>query len=576
MRTGNYPYTLLLLLVVCMMTGCGDRARENSFNEIENRISADPKAAVLFVDSLAADSTWSAGMSKAEHARFDLLRVKSADKAYVRHTSDSLIRTVLGYYEKHTGSEQYPEALYYGGRVYSDLGDSPTALRYFQQALDVLPEKDANIGLRCRILSQTGRLLNSLRLYDKAIPYLEEVISLESRDTVSKNLVYNMELLGAVNFHARNYDTAEKLFIEALQMAESRWPDLVARQKMYLAAVKREEGDYETALSLIRGIPETIKDDYLTTALGCAAEIYLSAGDKDTARIYASRLANLENSNNQKEGFNLLFSPELIDRLPEDSVVPLVRRYRDVVEKFVSKNGDTGALIQNAYYNYSLHERKRAESDRDKLHLQQTISIILCVAVLLLGVLFYMAVRNKNNKIKLHEAISELKTLKGQLLPATLGDGIRNREKVDARPLSTQHLQDKLRREWLDIYHSMEDLPAVSEQILMSDAYKEIVRRLENGKNISPQSPLWGEIGKTVKDCFPDFEHRLRILMGRKPKRDEYRTALLIKCGMTSSQTARLFSVVKSAINYRRKSLVGALFGVEKEVQILDYIIRIL
>ena len=125
MRTGNYPYTLLILLVICMITGCNDRARENSFDEIENRISADPKAAVLFVDSLAADSTWSSGMSKAERARFDLLRVKSADKAYVRHESDSLIRTVLGYYEKHTGSEQYPEALYYGGRVYSDLGDSP-------------------------------------------------------------------------------------------------------------------------------------------------------------------------------------------------------------------------------------------------------------------------------------------------------------------------------------------------------------------------------------------------------------------------------------------------------------------
>ena len=576
MKPLHIIYIFILAFTSCAMSGCSDRERVNTFNEIENRISTDPKAAVLFVDSLAADSTWSAGMSKAERARFDLLRVKSADKAYVRHTSDSLIRTVLEYYEKHPGSEQYPEALYYGGRVYSDLGDSPTALRYFQQALDALPEKDANTGLRCRILSQTGRLLNSLRLYDKAIPYLEEVISLESRDTVSKNLVYNMELLGAVNFHARNYDTAEKLFTGALEIAESRWPDLVARQKMYLAAVKREEGDYETALSLIRGIPETIKDDYLTTALGCAAKIYLSAGDKDTARMYASRLANLENSNNQKEGFHLLLSPELIDRLPEDSVVPLVHRYRDVVEKFVSKNGDTGALIQNAYYNYSLHERERAESDRDKLHLQQTISIILCVAVLLLGGLFYMAVRNKNNKIKLHEAISELKTLKGQLLPATLSDGIRNREKVDARPLSTQRLQDELRREWLDIYHSMADLPAVSEQILMSDAYKEIVRRLENGKNISPQSPLWSEIGKTVRDCFPDFEHRLRILMGRKPKRDEYRTALLIKCGMTSSQTARLFSVVKSAINYRRKSLAGSLFGVEKEVQILDYIIRIL
>ena len=174
MRTGNYPYTLLLLLVVCMMTGCGDRAREDSFNEIENRISTDPKAAVLFVDSLAADSTWSAVMSKAERARFDLLRVKSADKAYVRHTSDSLIRTVLGYYEKHPGSEQYPEVLYYGGRVYSDLGDSPTALRYFQQALDALPLKEENKRLRSTILVQMAYMLDRMRIYDEAIPFMKE------------------------------------------------------------------------------------------------------------------------------------------------------------------------------------------------------------------------------------------------------------------------------------------------------------------------------------------------------------------------------------------------------------------
>ena len=576
MKVPEVIYIIILLSALFVLSGCAGDACDSRFDDIERRIDTDPATALRYVDSLNADIVWKEGMNAAERARFDLLRVKSADKAYVRHESDSLIRSVLEYYEKHPRSEQYPEALYYGGRVYSDLGDSPTALRYFQQALDALPQKEKYKKLRCHILSQTGRLLNSLRLYDKAIPYLEEVISLESQDSASKNLVYNLELLGAVNFHARNYDTAEKLFTRALDASRPRWPDLVARQKMYLASVKCEEGEYATALSLIRGVPECIKDDYLTTALGCAAKIYLSVGERDTAYMYASRLANLENSNNQKEGFRLLLSPALMDRLPEDSVVTLVRRYRDVVEKFVSKNGDARALIQDAYYDYSLHERERAEGDRQKLRLQQTISIILCIVVLLLGVVFYLALRSKNNKIQLHEAINELKTLKGQLMPPAHCREVGDRKNDSPLALSTQDLQDELRREWLDVYHSMTDLPAVSTQILMSDAYKEIQSRAEIGKVIPPHSPLWGKIGNTVRECFPDFDRRLRILMGRKPKTDEYRMALLIKCGMTSTKSARLFSVVKSSINYRRKNLAESLFGVENKVKILDYIIRIL
>ena len=249
MRTGIYPYKLLILLVVCMITGCNDRARENSFNEIESRISTDPKAAVLFVDSLAADSAWSAGMSKAERARFDLLRVKSADKAYVRHTSDSLIRTVLEYYEKHTGSEQYPEALYYGGRVYSDLGDSPTALRYFQQALDAL-SGETDLRLKGTVLSQTARLMNRMRMYDQAQTYLKEVIAIneQSRDTAS--LAYDYELSGAIYMHTDSLDQARILFDKALALSEPG-SGMEARQYTYLAAIQYERGNFNTHASKV-------------------------------------------------------------------------------------------------------------------------------------------------------------------------------------------------------------------------------------------------------------------------------------------------------------------------------------
>ncbi|MDE6336364.1 MAG: tetratricopeptide repeat protein, partial [Muribaculaceae bacterium] len=92
---------------------------------------------------------------------------------------------MIKYYSSHN-KELHPEALYYGARVYSDLGDYPTALKYFQEALDHLPSDTKDIDLKSRILSQTGRLLNTLRLYQEAIPYVESTLELDRQqnDTI--------------------------------------------------------------------------------------------------------------------------------------------------------------------------------------------------------------------------------------------------------------------------------------------------------------------------------------------------------------------------------------------------------
>ena len=52
---------------------------------------------------------------------YNLLTVKTQDKAYILHTSDSLIRTVVDYYEHKNNHTYLPEAYYYAGRVYRDL-----------------------------------------------------------------------------------------------------------------------------------------------------------------------------------------------------------------------------------------------------------------------------------------------------------------------------------------------------------------------------------------------------------------------------------------------------------------------
>lgn len=56
----------------------------------------------------------------------------------------------------------------------------PTALSYYQNALDLVSTESMNNSIRDNILSQISGVLNSLRLYEQAIPYVTEVIKSDS------------------------------------------------------------------------------------------------------------------------------------------------------------------------------------------------------------------------------------------------------------------------------------------------------------------------------------------------------------------------------------------------------------
>ena len=98
------------------------------------------------------------------------------------------------YFSKHH-EELYPEVLYYGGRVYSDIGDYPTALRHFNEALEKLEDSEKNLALKATINSQTGQLLNKLCIYDQAQQYIRAAIEIEKATKDSINLMYDYNTL---------------------------------------------------------------------------------------------------------------------------------------------------------------------------------------------------------------------------------------------------------------------------------------------------------------------------------------------------------------------------------------------
>lgn len=131
--------------------------------------------------------------SEATRMYYRLLCIKANDKAYIRHTSDSLILPVLHYYTEKKDEHHLPEAYYYAGRVYRDLEDAPLALDYFQKAIDALPD-NKGYRLKSKIYSQMGTLFLYQKTYDEALKILKEArkCNIALKDSASMVFIYEI------------------------------------------------------------------------------------------------------------------------------------------------------------------------------------------------------------------------------------------------------------------------------------------------------------------------------------------------------------------------------------------------
>ncbi len=243
---------VIFIASIFLFLSCSKNKQDGRLTHISEIVSESPHEALYSLDSIDYMS-----LSNADKYFYDFLTIKAKDKAYIRHYSDSLFIRVHDYYSNSRTAPLYPEVLYYGGRVYSDLGDYPTALNYFHLSLDYLPS--------------------------------------------------NLQLLGGTYLRAENYKLSEKIFKECLEL-NSRYssPFQAAKSQMYLAAVKYKQNQIDSALLLIRNIPEKVKPNIRNSALAYASNIYLKAGLLDSAYFYSRELIHSPDSMHRQIGYQVI------------------------------------------------------------------------------------------------------------------------------------------------------------------------------------------------------------------------------------------------------------------------------
>lgn len=150
-------YIVLLISELFLLLSCSSSdKRIQQLSVIKEKGNTEPAAALAQLDSIMLLMD-----DEPKHTKMcgELLRLRLQDKADIVPESDEKGKELYTYFMKHGNASERQEVCYYLASVYRDLHDSPRAIKYFQESLDVAENFE---GIDSTIIANTCSQLNFL------------------------------------------------------------------------------------------------------------------------------------------------------------------------------------------------------------------------------------------------------------------------------------------------------------------------------------------------------------------------------------------------------------------------------
>ena len=588
--------TLLIMAILILSVACGHKD-DSRLIHISGMVSESPEEALRLLEEINEED-----LAGSDRYLYQLLTVKALDKGDRPLPSDSLICELIDFYSREKGSLRYAESLYYGGRFYCEGGDYPTALQYFQKAINELPENINYKELKSTWLSQISSLLLKIKLYDHARPFIRKSIEIDREGNDSIFLGNDLNILGWSYRFSENVDSAKLIFNQVINLPGDSNSYYKREAYLNLAHIYREEGNIDSALSIIRSVPLYGDSLIANFALSEAALTYREAGMVDSAYILAKKIVESPNRNNRTTGYKILLSESIAPLLPADSVLPYAMSYRALIDSAYNQNNAEAVMMQQTLYNYRRHLELREKAESSNRTLMVIIGVCLVVSMGLTIVILYLKNRNKTQYIELQAAISKLERFNGSTsgTPApeaaptaydesgrseemSLGSEIGDGDNVASRiadlsscSRSMDELKEIYCRKLLALEPDGGVRKASVERMCGCRAYSVVSSSLSRMSAIPLSKPVWRELQNHADGSNHEFSKNLERLGGKRMAKEDLVLILLVKCGLTQTQCATILSKTPSAIHYQRQRVSEKFFGKELSAAQFDFIISIL
>lgn len=558
---------------------------------------------------------------------YGLLKTKAEDKEYVRHTSDSLMKEVVHFYESHHNTEKLMEAYHYLGSVYRDMKDAPRAMVAFLKAIEV-GGNTQRYDILGRVYEQMGTILAYQSLYEDALKVYKTSYAYKVKQKEGKGIVYALRNQGRMYEVLNRLDSAEYYYQAAYKKAfEINDQQVINSISIEFGNMYLRFGKPTHAMTLFSEMPQKHKEGDAIYLYGLGSA-YMAIAKPDSAQYYYKE-ALKEGKRNQNIYMKSSIYKALSTIEAQKGDYPSAFEYAEksfALEDSIKEKTRTEAIGKiHALYNYRHTEE---ENQQLLLKSQQTQIYIylLIIAVLLIAGIYFNQKRlaqeqidrlsqqkeeqekysqdrlNKNRNeiqeiqkllqqakaekeeknsslIQAQTELQQIPQLKARLTEAEEKAYLTMAEEklLKARLTETEEKLLKVQQESLELENRLIKLKEC-EKIIQKDRFEKTSiykhfheAALENGsKKIKEED--WISLVEEIDKAYNDFTDRLKTLYPSITPH-ELRMCYLIKANIAPSGMAKILCKSASGVSNGRARLYQKISKQDGNGEMLDKLI---
>ena len=557
----KYIYVPLLFLSV-LFAGLSCQRAEKSYPSAMQRaislLSARPDSALYYLSQLDSQMADEPEETRMYHR---LLTLAAEDKLYVPHTSDSLIRKIVRYYEGYGDSDKLMMAYYYQGSVWRDMNDAPRAIDCYHRALEAGRHTRCS-DLLISIYSQLGTLLAYQGVYDESLQATRTALALcrQYRDTLSSP--FFLRNIGRIWDIRRNKDSVYHYYNAALQQARYNQDSVMIEAVLLeLGAISLSFNEVDTAKMLLEKVKH--RNDRKRFFHGILGRIYSREGQRDSARVYFNRalpyaglrqqvtlheeLARLDYAEGR---YAEAFSHASQSMALRDSVTSLTET--EEVAKI------------NALYNYHRTEEMNRQLEQRNRRQRGWLYGIVSAALLAACATAVWLRQKKHEAALQRQKIRNLEAEQYRRSETYRAESRRQLAELEVQLCKAEKDKDTARRELLETRHALLELSAAKDRIeqqerglLVSQLHRSSVYAFFHKaahEEVRITAENWQELQAAIDAAYDDFTGRLYSLCPNLSEM-ELHICWLIKIQLSPKDMAQVVGRSQSAVSMARTRL---------------------
>ena len=575
------PLVLLAIVSLFVLAGChGDKQYDDLLQQADSIMNINDDSAKVAIKLLDKAKPQLNDFSKAQRMRYQLLYHKAMNKADISFSSDSIMKNVVAYYEKHGTSNERMLAYYMLGCVYRDIHEAPLALEYYNKATEQADtvSQDCDYSTLYRIYSQMGVLFEKQYLfnqefiaYNKATKY-----AYMAKDTLNALLCYMNSYIDlnqndsiiARNLHAANLLRKHGYNYYANMAFGSNYPYYIKKNDY----IKAKEAFEEYKKINFEG-NSNYKDAsaYLLYNQGM---YYLFANQLDSAHISFQKSYIYAQSYSNK----CAATKGLAKYYTKTNHSALAAKYALLSSEYNDSSlyelRESQLQQMQAMYDYSRNQKLAKEAEYKAKQRLNTIYLIIissCLILLSAVYIYRKNIRKRNRKLlvaqRLYKAsILKLQTTKTELAHLKNLNETKIATLIKEKEAVIENLQKEINQ--YESIHSGRNLVEINKQLMDTFVYKKLAY-IECHPQEKITDETWDNLEETLEGMIPSLAN-IKLKLSKK----EYRICLLTRLHFSPSAISCFMQCNLPDISMSRKRMLSKLCEKDGKPKELDEYIQ--